>query len=267
MASYNGTVILSGMISPTDTTDSYPTHEDILGKGGYSSVLDLTSRNNISPLRRKVGMMVFVQADSKTYQLQNGTENTDWVEFTAGSGEAVATPETLDITSIPVTNLINGIFAGILIPAGEVLYVRGNGNEIDTTVYSGVLATVLTENAYNDFIIKYNGTSSVVYVNSGVEELHVQTTINVYPKGYNSVDLTNNSISAKISTLLTETYTDSVQVFSYAGLTSTVSKENNSFAALNKNKEFVVLYDGANFAAYRQDNVTIGDLITRMVIT
>jgi len=266
MASYNGTVKLSGMISPTDTTDSYPTHEDILGKGGYSSVADITARNNISTLRRKVGMMVFVQEDSKTYQLQGGIDNDKWVEFINGSNQTETVSNTLKITTIPVTNLINDIFLGINIPDNEILYVRGNGDTIETTVYHGVLSTVLSENAYNDFIIKYDGTSSVVYVNSDVEESHVQDTINAYPKGYNSVDLTNNNISSKISTLLKNTYTGSIQVFSYVGLTSTISKENNSFEALNKNKEFVVLYDGSNFSAYKHDMVTIDDLKARMVI-
>ena len=32
MALYKGTVKLSGMISPTDTEDTYPTHDDELGK-------------------------------------------------------------------------------------------------------------------------------------------------------------------------------------------------------------------------------------------
>jgi len=86
MAQYNGTIVLSGMISPTDTLDTYPTHEDILGKGGYSSVVDIPARDNISDLRRKIGMMVYVESDNKVYQLQGGILDTDWTEFTSGSG-------------------------------------------------------------------------------------------------------------------------------------------------------------------------------------
>ncbi len=266
MASYNGTVILSGMISPTDTTDAYPTHEDILGKGGYSSVDDLVARDDISTLRRKNGMMVFVESDGKTYQLQGGVENTNWSEFTSGSGgETVA--ETLEITEIPVSGIINTIFAGISIADGEILYVRGNEGEIDTTVFSGSLSTVLINNVYNDFIIKYDGTSSVVYVNNTVDQSHVQLAINEYPLGYDLIDLTNNTISAKISTLLTETYTDSIQVFAYEGIMSTVEHEDNSFSALNKNKEFVVMYDGSTFTAYKKEKVTISDLQIRMVLS
>ena len=266
MASYNGTVILSGMISPTDTTDAYPTHEDTLGKGGYSSVADVTARDAISTLRRKIGMMVYVESDGLTYQLQGGVDNADWVEFTSGSG-GEAVNETLNISTISVSNIINTIFAGVTIPDGEILYVRGNDGEIDTTVYSGVLATVLENNIYNNFIIKFDGTSSVVYVNSTVSEAHIQAVVQSYPIGYDSIDLTNNTISAKISTLLTETYTDAIQVFAYEGIMSTVQHEDNSFAALNKNKEFVVMYDGSNFSAYKKEKVTISDLQTRMVLS
>jgi hypothetical protein len=265
MASYNGTVILSGMISPTDTTDAYPTHEDILGKGGYSSVADVTARDAISTLRRKNGMMVYVETDGKTYQLQGGTDNSNWVEFTSGTSEA--TQNTLNVTDISVTGIINTIFAGITIPEDEILYVRGNGGEIDTEVFSGVLSTVLDNNTYNDFIIKFDGTSSVVYIKNTVEQIHVQNIINGYPIGYDSIDLTNNTISAKISTILTETYTDSIQVFAYEGLMASVEHENNTFTALNKNKEFVVLYDGSTFSAYKKQKVTISDLQNRMVLS
>jgi hypothetical protein len=264
MASYKGTVILSGMISPTDTTDAYPTHEDILGKGGYSSVADLTARDNISTLRRKSGMMVYVESDGKTYQLQGGVDNSNWTEFTSGNGDS--TTETLEITTISVSGIINTIFAGITIADGEILYVRGNDGIIDTNVFSGTLSTVLINNVYNDFIIKYDGDSSVVYVNNTVDESHVQIAIGEYPIGYDVIDLTNNTISAKISTLLTETYTSALQVYTYEGIMSTVEKEDNSFTALNKNKEFVVMYDGSTFTAYKKEKVTISDLQTRMVL-
>jgi len=266
MASYNGTVILSGMISPTDTTDAYPTHEDTLGKGGYSSVVDIAARDAVSTLRRKVGMMVYVESDGLTYQLQGGVDNTDWAEFTSGSG-GETTPDTLDITTISVNGIINTIFAGITISEDEILYVRGNDSEINTDVFSGVLATVLTENVYNDFIIKFDGTSSVVYVKNTVDQVHVQNAINEYPVGYDSIDLTNNTISAKISTILTETYTDAIQVFAYEGIMASVEHEDNTFSALTKNKEFVVMYDGSAFSAYKKQKVTIVDLQNRMVLS
>jgi len=265
MAKFNGTVILSGMISPTDTTDAYPTHEDILGKGGYSSVDTLELRDNISTLRRKQGMMVYVVSEEKTYQLKTGLENSDWSEFTTGnSGDA--TTEELKITDISVNGIVNSIFVGIEIPDGEILYVRGNDIEIEPVVYNGVLETVLENNKYNNFIIKYDGTSSTVYVNSLVNETHIQTVVNNYPLGYDLIDLSSNNISDKISNILSETFTDTLQVYAFEGVMSTLEKELNPFIALNKNKEFVVMYDGSNYTAYKKEKVSIDDLKNRMVL-
>jgi len=264
MASYNGTVILSGMISPTDTTDAYPTHEDTLGKGGYSSVADLTARDNISTLRRKVGMMVFVEADEKTYQLKGGVTNSDWTEFTSGS--AGTTSEALVVTTIPVSGIINTIFVGVTIPTNEIIYVRGNDGLIESEVYSGSLSTVLLNNSYNDFIIVYDGTSSVIYVNNTVNEAHVQSAVNAYPIGYDTIDLSSNTISTKISTLLSETYTNALQVYAFEGIMSSIEHEDNTFEALGKNKEFVVMYDGSTYSAYKKSKITIADLQTRMVL-
>jgi len=263
MASYKGTIVLSGMISPTDTLDQYPTHEDILGKGGYSTVVDLTARDNITSLRRKTGMMVYVESEDIIYILKGGIENSNWEEF---SSTSTSTTDELKSTTIPVTNIINTIFSGVTIPSGEVLYVRGNEGEINTSIFSGTLSTVLINNKYNDFIIVFDGTSSSVYVNNNVDESHVQIAINKYPKNYDVIDLSVNSISANITSLLSTSYTDAVQVFSYEGIISTLEREDNSFTALNKNKEFVVMYDGQTFSAYKKQKVTITDLQNKKVI-
>jgi len=73
MAKYNGTVVLSGMISPTDTRDIYPTHEDTLGKGGYRSVNTLVEMNGIPDGRKKNGMLCYVSETDKTYILKNSS--------------------------------------------------------------------------------------------------------------------------------------------------------------------------------------------------
>ena len=80
MAKYNGTVILTGMISPTDTLDKYPTHEDILGKGGYHTVDTYQEMTEISPLRQKIGMMCYVRAEKEIYVL---TGNDSWEKLSS----------------------------------------------------------------------------------------------------------------------------------------------------------------------------------------
>jgi len=79
-------VKVTGSIVPNALTDGYPTHTDIYGKGGFMSVADVTARNAINELRRKVGMLVYVVADDILYQLKGGTDNTNWVTIPLGSG-------------------------------------------------------------------------------------------------------------------------------------------------------------------------------------
>jgi len=79
-------VKLTAPINPNSANDTYPTHIDIYGKGGFMSVTDITARDNITSLRRKIGMLVYVTATDVLYQLKGGTDNTNWVTIPLGSG-------------------------------------------------------------------------------------------------------------------------------------------------------------------------------------
>ena len=79
MAKYNGGVIVTGYISPSDTADLYATHKEELGQGGYRSVANIAERNLIGTDRRKLGMVVYVIDEDKEYKLLGGLENTNWV--------------------------------------------------------------------------------------------------------------------------------------------------------------------------------------------
>jgi hypothetical protein len=82
MALYNGTVVLTGMISTTDTTDKYPTHEDTLGKGGYRSVPTYNDLQNIPDLRRKIGMLCYIENEENIYIL---SKSGIWEPFNSSS--------------------------------------------------------------------------------------------------------------------------------------------------------------------------------------
>ncbi len=84
MAAIPGSVTITGFVAPTDTADTYPTHSDTYGHGGYRPVADLTERNAISADRRKEGMLVYVIADGTTYQL--ASDLTSWTEYSSGAG-------------------------------------------------------------------------------------------------------------------------------------------------------------------------------------
>lgn len=74
-----GAVPITGFISPTDNIDTYATHKDIYGKGGYRTVDDLNALNSISTERRQEGMLVYVLDENKLYQLIGGIDNANWV--------------------------------------------------------------------------------------------------------------------------------------------------------------------------------------------
>ena len=85
MSELKNTLRISAPISPYDSRDTYPTHFEEYGHGGYRSVNDIPERDAIPKLRRKQGMLVYVKSEEKWYILQTGITNDDWVEF----GEAI----------------------------------------------------------------------------------------------------------------------------------------------------------------------------------
>jgi len=93
MASYSAIaqVKVIGAVEPNDLSDKYPTHNEIYGKGGFRSVASNTERDNITPARRSVGMLVYSILEEKFYQLKGGLLNTNWVETQMGGGGSTET--------------------------------------------------------------------------------------------------------------------------------------------------------------------------------
>lgn len=92
MAAIPGTIPYTGQVAPTDTTDTFPTHDSIWGKGGLREVANNVDRNAITTERRTAGMLVYT-ADSNTYwRLLPGPwvgTDADWVSFAGGGGYPV----------------------------------------------------------------------------------------------------------------------------------------------------------------------------------
>ena len=86
MAQIPGSVPLTGKVAPTDDTDTFATHVDIYGEGGYMTVADIAERDAITSERRKQGMAVFVNDTNEMYILQDGVANSDWELFSGGGG-------------------------------------------------------------------------------------------------------------------------------------------------------------------------------------
>ncbi len=95
----NAQIKLVGNIT-TSGVANYPTHIDSLSKGGYMSMPTIAARDLIPTLRRKYGMLVFVEADGVIYKLNAATlANTDWVAFSS-----------VALTGIDAGNLIRYYF-------------------------------------------------------------------------------------------------------------------------------------------------------------
>lgn len=73
-------------ITPNANADTYPTHYDSLGSGGYMTVADTNGRNAIPADRRKQNMLVGVADIDKLYWLKDGLSNSNWVEVAGGGG-------------------------------------------------------------------------------------------------------------------------------------------------------------------------------------
>ena len=64
----NAQIKLLDFISPASGATN-PTHLDSLGKGGYMVMPSISERNLIPTTRRKLGMLVYVQAVDSIYKL------------------------------------------------------------------------------------------------------------------------------------------------------------------------------------------------------
>jgi parallel beta-helix repeat protein len=87
MPSIPGSVPITGFVAPTDDADTYPSHSEEYGKGGYRSVGTNTDRDAIPAARRKAGMVVKVLANKMEYVLGAGLGNGDWEKNPSGAME------------------------------------------------------------------------------------------------------------------------------------------------------------------------------------
>jgi hypothetical protein len=71
--------------------DTYPTHLDSLGQGGFMSLQTISARNAILTRQRKMGMLVFVQSNDSLYKLNSkDLSNSGWVALAQISQEKLS---------------------------------------------------------------------------------------------------------------------------------------------------------------------------------
>jgi hypothetical protein len=105
MTALSGTIVASRIV-PSDSLDAYATHDADYGRGGYRSVADITERDAIPDPRRKVGMKVWVNSESKEYQLIADITNGSWVEVTGGSGSSTIASLTDVVITAPTASQV-----------------------------------------------------------------------------------------------------------------------------------------------------------------
>ena len=73
MAQITGSVVLTGYISPSDTTDTYATHYSLYQKGGVKAVLNYSDIAAIQRQRLQSGSLIYVINQDKYYKFNNNT--------------------------------------------------------------------------------------------------------------------------------------------------------------------------------------------------
>jgi hypothetical protein len=100
-------------INPNAPTDNYPTHIDSLGHGGFMSVRNKNTRNNIPTLRRKEGMLVYVVETDSLYQLMGGITNSNWSQYKLGGSGAGSLVWKGSLSDAPLLPQINWAYFDI----------------------------------------------------------------------------------------------------------------------------------------------------------
>lgn len=170
MAAYTDGVRVTGYIAPSDTSDVYPTHLSILGKGGYREVNSITDRDNIPSERCSVGMLVCVSGGD-IYKLTNISPKV-WELFNSSvgsiSGSYVSTINSLSGS----VNIVAGNNIAISISGSNIIIstsISGGGTDHNTlsNLQGGDISGNfyhLSKSQYDDFIGKEEASSLFVNI-------------------------------------------------------------------------------------------------------
>ena len=152
----NAQIKLVGNIT-TSGVANYPTHIDSLSKGGYMSMPTTTARDAIPTLRRKYGMLVFVEANGIIYKLNAATlANPDWVIYSLGAtadvdaGTLTGTTLKSTVTGSSLTGvgtITSGTWSGTAVAiakGGTGLTAAGTDGQILTSTSAGTLTWTTT---------------------------------------------------------------------------------------------------------------------------
>ena len=120
-----GGVPVGGFFVPSSDTDTYPVTDSQYELGGWHEVANLNARDLITPQRRRKGMAAFQQDTKQIWILQNGVENTDWVEL-------VITPT--NSAQQTITFVMRGNLIASTPIVGNAVLATGTGTVLGATI-------------------------------------------------------------------------------------------------------------------------------------
>lgn len=107
-----GVVRVTGVVGPTDSTDTYAVIDPQYGIDGLRSVADNTERDAITTERRREGMLVYVRSSGYYYKLNS--DLTTWSNFGSSLGGGGFSPVTATIAASGTYDLVLGPTASYL---------------------------------------------------------------------------------------------------------------------------------------------------------
>ncbi len=157
-----GTQTVIAPIAPTATTDTYPTHEDAYGKGGFVSIAtggsgsatDAQINARVVADRRKTGMLVYDTSTAKYYRCTNGGSG-NWVHENFGAGQGtvqsvgLSMPTGFSVSGSPIdqsnpsgTLTVSTSLSGVLKGTGSGIAAAVAGTDYAAASHSQSYTTV-----------------------------------------------------------------------------------------------------------------------------
>ena len=137
MAALQGTILASRIV-PTDSLDTYATHEDKYGRGGHRSVDTLEERDNITTPRRKEGMTVYVKENKTKYILENGIENINWKVDSSGD----SSPNSLTVDTLKT--ILKELEDGTVSSKEYIVLVNREDDKVSVLSLNTLLETLIS---------------------------------------------------------------------------------------------------------------------------
>jgi hypothetical protein len=157
--------------------DLYPTHLDSLGQGGFMSLQTIAARNAILIRQRKMGMMVYVQANDSLYKLNSkDLSNSGWVALAQLSQEKLADSLNSRLKVTDTLSLLQKKDTALLLQKSDTLYLLHKTDtsfllqksdtslllqKVDTTAILAMYAKKFTK----DVVVNFGGAGLGKYAN------------------------------------------------------------------------------------------------------